>query len=58
MSYQRLAVFIEDYIAGRRQAKLDAFDKEMTKRQAAGEDESTLLQERREVALRYETVTG
>lgn len=55
MSYQGLAVFIKEYIAGRRQTKLDAFDKEMTKRQAAGEDESILLQERSEVALRYET---
>ncbi len=55
MSYQGLTVFIEEYIAGRRQTKLDAFDKEMIKRQAVGEDESTLLQERHELASRYET---
>lgn len=35
MSQGTLTAFIEGYIAERRQAKLKAFDKEITKRRAA-----------------------
>lgn len=55
MSHQGLTAFIVEYIAGRRQSKLDAFEKAKAKRQAAGEEESKLLAERRELELRYET---
>ncbi len=55
MSQKGLVTFIVDYIAGRRQTKLDAFDKEMVKRLAAGEHESDVLTERRELELRYGT---
>lgn len=55
MSKKELVTFIVDYIAGRRQTKLDAFDKEKVKRLAAGEQEAELLNERRELELRYET---
>lgn len=55
MSYKGLTAFIEEYIAGRRQTKLDAFDKAKAKRLVAGEVESQLLEERRELELRYET---
>ncbi len=60
MSQTGLTNFIVEYIAGRRQAKLDAFDKDAAKRlAAAGESERTqldgeLLQKRRELELRYE----
>lgn len=50
-----LSTFIERFVAGRRQTKLDAFDKEMVKRLAAGEHESDVLTERRELELRYGT---
>ncbi|EGT5680796.1 type I-F CRISPR-associated protein Csy1 [Cronobacter turicensis] len=56
MSQGALAAFIADYIATRRQSKLEQFDKDAAKRLAAGErDESTLLQERRELETRFET---
>ncbi|EKK7715119.1 type I-F CRISPR-associated protein Csy1 [Cronobacter dublinensis] len=56
MSQGALAAFIADYIATRRQSKLEQFDKDAAKRLAAGErDEATLLQERRELETRYET---
>ncbi|WP_435929444.1 type I-F CRISPR-associated protein Csy1 [Dryocola sp. BD613] len=55
MSNKGLTTFIEEYIAGRRQTKLDVFDKAKAKRLVAGEDESVLLEERRELELRYET---
>nr|WP_234004647.1 hypothetical protein [Cronobacter sakazakii] len=46
MSQGVLAAFIADYIATRRQSKLEQFDKDAAKRLAAGErDESTLLPE-------------
>lgn len=44
--------FLSTYIAGRRQTKLEAFDKEAAKRSA--EDSATLAAERRELELRYE----
>ncbi|RKQ41017.1 type I-F CRISPR-associated protein Csy1 [Enterobacter sp. R1(2018)] len=50
-----LSAFVDLYVAGRRQAKLDVFDKAKLKRLAEGEDESQLLEERRELELRYET---
>lgn len=56
-----LCEFIENYIAGRRQAKLEIFDKAGAKRlAAAAEDdiaelEVSLLQERRELEQRYQT---
>ncbi len=60
MSQTGLTNFIVEYVAGRRQAKLDAFDKDAAKRlAAAGESEriqleGELLQKRRELELRYE----
>lgn len=56
-----LCEFIENYIAGRRQAKLEIFDKAATKRLAVAakddiaELEISLLQERRELEQRYQT---
>ena len=61
MSHKGMTTFIKSYIAGRRQVKLDAFDKEMAKRLAgAAENEraslqSELLQQRQELEQRYET---
>jgi len=61
MPYNGMAAYIEDFVAGRRQTKLDAFDKEMAKRLAgAAESERALLhrellQQRRELELRYTT---
>ncbi|ENT6820238.1 type I-F CRISPR-associated protein Csy1 [Enterobacter roggenkampii] len=52
MSVEALSAFIAEYIAGRRQTKLEAFDKEAAKRSA--EDSATLAAERRELELRYE----
>ncbi|MEZ6875397.1 type I-F CRISPR-associated protein Csy1 [Enterobacter sp. KBR-315C3_2022] len=52
MSVEALAAFIAEYIAGRRRAKLEAFDKEAAKRDAA--DRVALASERRELELRYE----
>lgn len=43
--------FITAFIAGRRQTKLEAFDKAAAKR---SEDSATLAAERRELELRYE----
>lgn len=57
MTQKGLTDFIVQYIAGRRQTKLDAFDKAKEKRLAAGEDESAFLEERRELESRYETRT-
>ncbi|NWC65873.1 type I-F CRISPR-associated protein Csy1 [Cedecea sp. P7760] len=54
MSQKELTTFIVEYIAGRRQTKLDAFDKDAAKRLAADSSlESEILQERRELELRY-----
>lgn len=52
MSVEALSAFISDYIAGRRQTKLEAFDKEAAKRSDA--DNSAIAAERRELELRYE----
>ncbi|MDK9363034.1 type I-F CRISPR-associated protein Csy1 [Lelliottia wanjuensis] len=52
MDDRSLAAFIAEYIAGRRQTKLDAFEKEAAKRSA--EDSATLAEERRELERRYE----
>ncbi|EPV2500163.1 type I-F CRISPR-associated protein Csy1 [Enterobacter hormaechei] len=52
MSVEALSAFIAEYIAGRRQTKLEAFDKEAAKRSDA--DSATLAAERRELELRYE----
>ena len=52
MSVEALSAFIAEYIAGRRQTKLEAFDKEAAKRSA--EESATLAAERRELELRYE----
>ena len=51
MSGEALSAFIAEYIAGRRQTKLEAFDKAAAKR---SEDSATLAAERRELELRYE----
>ncbi|MBJ3814243.1 type I-F CRISPR-associated protein Csy1 [Shimwellia pseudoproteus] len=54
MSQQELTAFIVEYIAGRRQAKLEAFDKASAKRLAADPtEEGDILQARRELELRY-----
>jgi len=56
MSQKGLTVFIERFINGRRQTKLEAFDKEAAKRLSADNSlESEILQQRRELELRYET---
>lgn len=61
MPHNGMAAYIEDFVAGRRQAKLDAFDKELTKRLAGAAESdrallhSELLQQRRELELRYAT---
>ncbi|MEB5959155.1 type I-F CRISPR-associated protein Csy1 [Enterobacter sichuanensis] len=52
MSVEALRAFIAEYIAGRRQTKLEAFDKEAAKR--SDTDSATLAAERRELELRYE----
>lgn len=52
MAVESLAQYIENYIATRRQTKLDAFDKEAAKR--GGEESVALAAERRELELRYE----
>jgi CRISPR-associated protein Csy1 len=57
MSQKELTTFIVEYITGRRQPKLDAFDKDAAKRLAADSSlESEILQARRELELRYEPV--
>lgn len=50
-----LCTFIAEYIAARRQTKLEAFDKEAAKRDEA--DRAALAGERRELELRYELQT-
>lgn len=55
MEARGVAAFIESFIKIRKQTKLDAFDKALAKRLAAGEEESRLLEERRGLELRYET---
>ncbi|HHA1265574.1 TPA: type I-F CRISPR-associated protein Csy1 [Enterobacter bugandensis] len=52
MSVETLSAFIAEYIAGRRQTKLEAFDKEAAKR--SDTDSATLAAERRDLELRYE----
>lgn len=52
MSVEALSDFIAEYIAGRRQTKLEAFDKEAAKRSQA--ESTTLAVERRELERRYE----
>lgn len=55
MSVEALTAFIAEYIAARRQTKLEAFDKEAAKRDEA--DRAALAGERRELELRYEPQT-
>lgn len=52
MSVEAVSAFIAEYIAGRRQTKLEAFEKEAAKRSEA--ESATLAAERRELELRYE----
>ncbi|MGX5025784.1 type I-F CRISPR-associated protein Csy1 [Enterobacter asburiae] len=52
MSVEALSAFIAEYIAGRRQTKLEACDKEAAKR--SDTDSATLAAERRALELRYE----
>lgn len=52
MSEVTLTTFMAEYIAGRRQTKLEAFDKEAAKRSDA--DSAALAAERRELELRYD----
>lgn len=54
MTTEALTQFINDYIASRRQPKLDAFEKEAAKRLAQGEDASTVARERQELDARYQ----
>lgn len=55
MSVEALTAFIAEYIAARRQTKLEAFDKEAAKRDEAGR--AALASERRELELRYDPQT-
>jgi CRISPR-associated protein Csy1 len=57
MSHKALTEFIVSYIAGRRQTKLDAFDKEAEKRLKGADAtlQSEILHERRVLEQRYET---
>lgn len=48
-----LVDFITDYIASRRQPKIDAFEKEAAKRLEQGDDASAIAQERQELEARY-----
>lgn len=52
MSVEALSAFIAEYIAGRRQTKLEAFDKEAAKR--SDTDSATIAAERRDMELRFE----
>lgn len=53
MSVDVLTAFIAEFIAGRRQAKLEAFDKEAAKN--SDSDASEIAEKRRELELRYES---
>ena len=53
MEKTALIQFITDYIASRRQPKIDAFEKEAAKRVEQGEDASVIAQERQELEARY-----
>lgn len=52
MSVEALSAFIAEYIAGRRQTKLEAFDKKTATR--SKEDSATVAVERRELERRFE----
>ena len=54
MTTEALTHFITDYIASRRQPKLEAFEKEAAKRLAQGEDASTIALERQALEARYQ----
>ncbi|EOF4701999.1 MAG: type I-F CRISPR-associated protein Csy1 [Klebsiella huaxiensis] len=54
MTNEALTTFITDYIASRRQPKLDAFEKEATKRLVQGEEASVIAQERRDLEVKYQ----
>ena len=54
MTNESLTTFITDYIASRRQPKLEAFEKEATKRLAQGEDASVIAQERQDLEVKYQ----
>ncbi|OKA60018.1 hypothetical protein BHL56_09430 [Escherichia coli] len=53
MEKTALIQFITDYIASRRQPKIDAFEKEAAKRLEQGEDASVIALERQELEARY-----
>ena len=53
MEKTALIQFITEYIASRRQPKIDAFEKEAAKRVEQGEDASVIAQERQELEARY-----
>lgn len=54
MTNEALTTFITDYIASRRQPKLEAFEKEAAKRLAQGEDASAIAQERQDLEVKYQ----
>lgn len=54
MIIEALTQFITDYVASRRQPKLEAFEKEAAKRLAQGEDASTIALECQELEARYQ----
>ncbi|WP_434659525.1 type I-F CRISPR-associated protein Csy1 [Klebsiella sp. MISC125] len=54
MTNEALTTFITDYIASRRQPKLEAFEKEAAKRLAQGEDASVIAQERQDLEVKYQ----
>ena len=53
MEKTALIQFITDYIASRRQPKIDAFEKEAAKRLEQGDDASVIALERQELEARY-----
>lgn len=54
MEQELLSKFISEYIATRRQAKLEAFEKEVVKRLAQGEEARVIAAERSELNARYQ----
>ncbi|HEY4468079.1 MAG TPA: type I-F CRISPR-associated protein Csy1 [Klebsiella sp.] len=57
MTIEALTEFITDYIASRRQPKLEAFEKEAAKRLDQGEDASAIAQERQDLDVKYQPRT-
>lgn len=54
MTNEALTQFITDYIAARRQSKIEAFEKLAIKRASQGDDALVIAQERQELEARYQ----